>query len=60
MSFFAILFALLLEQVRPLARHNPIHATLRGWARSVSRNFDAGKAHHGWVAWVLAVAVPAL
>ncbi|MBX3653644.1 MAG: CobD/CbiB family protein [Ramlibacter sp.] len=60
MSFFAILFALLLEQVRPLARHNPIHAALRGWARSVSRNFDAGKSHHGWVAWVLAVLGPAL
>ncbi len=60
MSFFAILFALLIEQVRPLARHNPIHASLRGWARWVSRNFDAGKPHHGWVAWTLAVALPSL
>ncbi len=60
MSFFAILFALLLEQVRPLARHNPIHAALRVWARWVSRNFDAGKTHHGWVAWSLAVLGPAL
>ncbi|ROZ71261.1 CobD/CbiB family protein [Ramlibacter sp. WS9] len=60
MSFFAILFALLIEQVRPLARHNPIHAGLRGWARWVSRNFDAGKPHHGWVAWTLAVVLPAL
>jgi adenosylcobinamide-phosphate synthase len=58
MSFFAILFALLIEQVRPLARHNPIHAALRGWARWVSRNFDAGKPHHGWVAWTLAVVLP--
>ena len=60
MSFFAILFALLIEQVRPLARHNPIHAGLRGWARWVSRNFDAGKPQHGWVAWTLAVMVPSL
>lgn len=60
MSFFAILFALLIEQVRPLASHNPIHAGLRGWARWVSRNFDAGRPHHGWVAWVLATLVPAL
>lgn len=60
MSFFAILFALLIEQVRPLARHNAVHAGLRGWARSVSRNFDAGKSHHGWVAWSLAVPLPAL
>ncbi|HSI53993.1 MAG: CobD/CbiB family protein [Ramlibacter sp.] len=60
MSFFAILFALLIEQVRPLARHNPIHAALRGWARWVSRNFDAGSPHHGWIAWALATLVPSL
>jgi adenosylcobinamide-phosphate synthase len=58
MSFFAILFALLIEQVRPLARQNAIHASLRAWARWVSRNFDAGKPHHGWVAWTLAVVLP--
>jgi adenosylcobinamide-phosphate synthase len=60
MSFFAILFALLIEQVRPLGRGNPIHAGLRAWARWVSRNFDAGKPHHGWVAWALAVVGPSL
>ena len=59
MSFFAILFALLIEQVRPLARHNPVHASLRSWARTVSSNFDAGKSHHGWVAWLLAAVLPA-
>ena len=58
MSFFAILFALLIEQVRPLGPHNPIHSALRVWARWVSRNFDAGKPAHGWVCWVLAVLVP--
>lgn len=60
MSFFAILFALLIEQVRPLAPHNRIHALLRIWARWVSSNFDAGKRHHGWIAWSLAVGAPAL
>ena len=60
MSFFAILFALLIEQVRPLARHNPIHGSLRRWARWASSNFDAGKPHHGWVAWTIAVVMPAL
>ncbi|WCM94595.1 CobD/CbiB family protein [Paracidovorax anthurii] len=60
MSFFAILMALLIEQARPLARSNPIHAGVRAWALSVSRNFDAGKSHHGWVAWTLAVCVPSL
>lgn len=60
MSFFAILFALLIEQVRPLARANPIHSALRSWARWVAGNFDAGKQHHGWVAWCLAVPGPAI
>jgi len=60
MSFFAILFALLIEQVRPLGAHNPIHSALRVWARWVSRNFDAGKPQHGWVSWLLAVVAPAL
>ncbi|MEJ5990346.1 CobD/CbiB family protein [Ramlibacter sp. PS3R-8] len=60
MSFFAILFALLIEQVRPLGPHNPIHSGLRVWARWVSRNFDAGGPQHGWVTWLLAVAGPAV
>lgn len=60
MSFFAILFALLIEQARPLARTNPIHAGLRAWAQAVSSNFDAGKPHHGWLAWTLAVLVPSV
>ena len=60
MSFFAILFALLIEQVRPLARANPIHSGLRNWARWVAGNFDAGKPHHGWIAWGLAVVGPAV
>ena len=59
MSFFAIFSALLLEQVRPLSRDNPIHGWLRAWVRWTSNNFDAGKSHHGWVAWCLSVLVPA-
>ena len=60
MSFFAILFALLIEQVRPLGAHNPIHSGMRVWARWVSRNCDAGKPQHGWITWVLAVMAPAV
>ncbi len=60
MSFFAILFALLIEQVRPLAPHNPIHSFSRGYARWASRNFDAGGRHHGWLAWTVAVLLPSL
>lgn len=60
MSFFAILFALLIEQVRPLGPNNPVHRGLRLWSRSVSRNFDTGKRQHAWVAWSLAVLLPGL
>ncbi len=60
MSFFAILFALLIEQVRPLPRHSVVHGLLRSWMRWASRNFDAGKPQHGWIAWGLAVVLPTL
>ncbi len=60
MSFFAIFCALLIEQVKPLTRSNPIHHGLRTWANAVSRNFDAGKADHGWVVWAITAIVPAV
>lgn len=60
MSFFAILLALLIEQARPLARGNAVYGGVRAWAQWVSRNCDAGKSHHGWVAWGLAVLLPSL
>lgn len=60
MSFISILFALLLEQARPLAQINPVHNTIRAWVRWVMRNFDAGEPHHGWLAWGLAVIAPTL
>ncbi len=60
MSFFAVLFALILEQARPLARGNWVHAAFLGWARWAHRSLDAGKLRHGWIAWVFAVIVPTL
>ncbi|MBC7610214.1 MAG: CobD/CbiB family protein [Polaromonas sp.] len=60
MSFLAVLFALIIEQARPLARGNWIHASSRLWARWTSRSLDAGQAHHGWIAWTVAVIVPSL
>jgi len=58
MSFFSVLLALLLEQARPLKSTNLVHAALRAWVRWSSQCFDAGKAHHGWMAWGFAVGVP--
>ena len=60
MSFISVLFALLLEQVKPLQRGNPIHAAMRGWVRWCTRSLDAGKPLHGWLAWSAAALAPAL
>ncbi len=60
MSFISVLFALLLEQARPLGKGNPVHASMRAWVRWCGRNFDAGKSFHGWLAWGFAVVGPAL
>jgi adenosylcobinamide-phosphate synthase len=60
MSFFGILLALLLEQARPLARGNMVHAAMRAWLRWVVRSFDAGHPHHGWLVWWMAVGAPSL
>ncbi len=60
MSFLAVLFALVLEQARPLTRGNWVHAGFRAWARWSQRTLDAGQVHHGWIAWVCAVFGPAL
>ncbi len=60
MSFFAIFFALLLEQARPLSRDNPVHRMATAWRRWVRRSLDAGQAEHGWLAWCAAALAPAL
>ncbi|WP_180683666.1 CobD/CbiB family protein [Tepidicella baoligensis] len=60
MSFFAILLALMLDQAKPLGRHNPIHEGMRSWARWTRQTLDAGQSHHGWLTWALAVLGPAL
>lgn len=60
MSFLSILFALLLEQARPLAPGNPVHNGVRNWVRWVIRNLDTGKPQHAWLAWWVAVVMPAV
>jgi adenosylcobinamide-phosphate synthase len=60
MSFFAVLFALLIEQLKPLPRGNVVHDALAGWMRWTGRNFDAGRDHHAWVVWIITALVPAL
>jgi adenosylcobinamide-phosphate synthase len=59
MSFFAVLFALLAEQLKPLSNLNPIHHLLAGWVRWAGRNFDAGAEVHARVVWTITVVAPA-
>lgn len=60
MSFFSVLFALLIEQLKPLRGGNVVHDSLVAWVRWTGRNFDAGKDVHAWVVWCITVIVPAL
>jgi len=60
MSFISVLFALLLEQAKPLARGNSVHAVMRAWVRWCTRSFDAGTPMHGWLAWGFAVGGPSV
>lgn len=60
MSFFAVLFALLIEQLKPLPRLNSVHEWLVRWVRWTGLNFDAGKPHHTWVVWCVSVLGPSL
>ncbi|WP_284616440.1 CobD/CbiB family protein [Aquabacterium humicola] len=60
MSFFAVLFALVIEQLKPLPRDNWVHHTLVSWVGWTGRNFDAGREHHAWVVWCVSVLTPGI
>lgn len=60
MSFIAVCLALLIEQARPLAPGNAVHAAARAWVRACMRNLDAGRAVHAWLIWCCAVGGPTL
>ena len=60
MSFFAVLFALLIEQLKPLPRDNWVHDGLISWVGWAGRNFDAGRRRHAIVVWCITVLAPAL
>ena len=60
MSFFAVLFALVIEQLKPLPRDNWIHHALVSWVGWTGRNLDAGREHHAWVVWAVSVLTPGL
>jgi adenosylcobinamide-phosphate synthase len=59
MSFFAVLLALIVEQLKPLRRDNLIYDGLLSWVSWTGENLDAGRRHHAWVVWLVAVGLPA-
>jgi adenosylcobinamide-phosphate synthase len=60
MSFIALLIALLLEQVKPLASGHSLELGFTHWADWLKINLDTGDVRHGWTAWALAVGLPCL
>jgi adenosylcobinamide-phosphate synthase len=59
-SFFAILFAFVLEQARPTPFRGLLHRWSGWWVRACLRNLDAGQPSHGWLFWACAALLPAL
>lgn len=60
MSFFSLLAAFLLDQVRTLAADNRLLRWFRTYAQGIEENFNAGERRHGVVGWLLAVGAPVL
>lgn len=60
MSFIALLFALVLEQARPLASGHSLERVFTHWADWLKKNLDTGDVRHGWTTWGLAVGLPCL
>ncbi len=60
MSFFAVLMALLLEQLKPLPSNNRVHQAVLDWVAFIGRHFDAGQPQHARVVWCVAVLTPSV
>lgn len=53
MTFLSILFALLLEQLKPLRADNPMYMAVKQLAARMETSFNAGQESHGRTAWFL-------
>jgi cobalamin biosynthesis protein CobD/CbiB len=56
MGFFALVLALLLEQLRPLRPGNRVHGACVGFAAWVRGKLDGGERRHGLLGWLVVVA----
>lgn len=57
MTFLSILFALLLEQLKPLRADNPTYAAFKQLAARMEASFNAGQESHGRLAWIVTMLV---
>lgn len=57
MTFLCILFALLIEQVRPLQTDSPVYEGVKDLAARFERGFNADRLAHGRLAWLGMMAV---
>lgn len=55
MSLFALIAALLLEQLHPLSSRRYLQGWLSGYVNFFQHHFNAGEHRHGKIAWMLAV-----
>ena len=60
MSFFALLFAFLLEQVRPLSFGEGLERACQAWCDKVRHSLDTGDSRHAWAAWGVAISLPCI
>ncbi|MFC3107083.1 CobD/CbiB family protein [Undibacterium arcticum] len=56
MTFLSILCALLIEQLKPLRADNPIYGEIKALAARMEAWFNAGRARHGRLGWLLMMA----
>lgn len=60
MTWLALVFSLLLEQLQPLPKGNVLYRGYRHFLDGIEANFNAGEYRHGVVAWAVAVTAPTL
>jgi len=60
MSFFAVLSALLLGQLRPLAWNHPLSFGPRAWAMSLARTGTQWAPNAPWLTWGMTIFLPVL
>jgi adenosylcobinamide-phosphate synthase len=60
MTLLSLIFALGLEQLRPLGNRNRVWLLFTRYANHLERNLNAGSRRHGVIAWLTAILPPLL